>query len=73
MNIKKFFPFLFLIVLISFIGCEDKDITPVESQISNSDQNDGLAKSNFGIIDNYFAVYTLSNSSSGNEDEFDKV
>lgn len=67
MKIKKFLPFLFLIVLISFFGCEDKDITPVESPVSNSNQTDGLAKDNFGFFDNIFAVYTLSNSASGNE------
>ena len=65
MRTKKFFPFLFLIVLISFFGCQKNDMSSIDSPV-DSDQADGLAKDG-GPGSNYFAVYTLSNSTAGNE------
>ncbi len=66
MSAKRFFPFLFLIVLISFFGCQKNDMSSIDSPV-NSDQVDGLAKDGGGLLGNYFAVYTLSNSTAGNE------
>ncbi len=67
MKTTRFLSFLFLFVVISFWGCEKNDMTSVDNPAEDTGEVEGLAKNGGGIFSNYFAVYTLSNSTAGNE------